>query len=122
MVKVDSPDWEIMSKCAGSLIILHHTLYSALKLTYPTDVGEIVLEGRITSEMDAGSLARAVSLFVKLCLDERVDFVHIDAVGRLIVAEIAVSNSSLRFIYTTYQTEHTAFSVSWGSFWCIHRA
>lgn len=57
MAKVESPDIKKMAKLCGEMIpiILHPILYRALKLTYPTDVSEIVLEGRIRSKMGTGT-------------------------------------------------------------------
>lgn len=49
--------------CAGRLPVLHQpSLYRALKQTYPVDVGGIVLDGRMTSEMDTRSLGQSVGV------------------------------------------------------------
>lgn len=40
--------------------ILHPFVYRALILTYPMDVGGIVLDGRMTPEMGTGSLGSRV--------------------------------------------------------------
>lgn len=41
-------------------VLLHRSLYRALKLTFPAGVGGIVLDGRITPEMGTGSLRQSV--------------------------------------------------------------
>lgn len=49
--------------CAGRVpVLLHHFLYRAVKLTYPTDVGGIVLDGRMITEWGAGSLGQYVGV------------------------------------------------------------
>lgn len=62
MGTLDWPELKKMPKlCAGKVsILLHPSLYSALKLTFPRDVDVIVLDGRITSEMNMGSLGQSV--------------------------------------------------------------
>lgn len=49
--------------CSGRVpVLLHPSLYRAIKLTYPTDVGGIVTEGRMTSELGVGSLGQSVGV------------------------------------------------------------
>lgn len=51
--------------CAGRiLVIFHPCLYIALKLTYPMNVGGIVLEGRIMSDIGTGSLGQSVRALI----------------------------------------------------------
>lgn len=45
-------------------ILLHPSLYRAVKLTYPMDVGGIVLDGRMTSEIGTGSLGQSVGVLI----------------------------------------------------------
>lgn len=42
--------------------MLHHSLYRALKLTFPRDVGSIVMEGRITFDVVTSSLEQSVGV------------------------------------------------------------
>lgn len=58
MVEVGTPQLKNLQKfCAErGPVILHPELYRVLKLTYPMDVGSIVLDGRMTTEMETGSL------------------------------------------------------------------
>lgn len=47
--------------CAGRVpVLLHPSLYRSVKLTYLTDIGGIVLKGRMTSELGTGSLGQSV--------------------------------------------------------------
>lgn len=49
--------------CAGNVpVILDTFLYRSLKLTYPTDVGAIILDGRMTTEMGTRSLGQFVGV------------------------------------------------------------
>lgn len=45
-------------------VLLHPSLYKALKLTYPMYVGVIVLDGRFTSEMGTGSIGQIVLVLI----------------------------------------------------------
>lgn len=60
MVKTESPVLKKMSNlCAGrNPFNLHPSLYKALKLTFPTDVGGIASDGRITTDIETGSLGQ----------------------------------------------------------------
>lgn len=62
MVELDSPDLiKLHNFCTGRVPLrLHPSLHRALKLTYPTDVGGIVLDGRMTTELGTGSLGQSV--------------------------------------------------------------
>lgn len=46
------------------VIIFHTTLYRCLKLTYSTNVGGIVMESQIMSEMGTGSLRQSVDVLL----------------------------------------------------------
>lgn len=47
--------------CSGRVpVLLHPSLYQAVKLNYPMDVGCIVLDGRMTTELGTGSLRQSV--------------------------------------------------------------
>lgn len=49
--------------CDGRVpVLLHPSLYRSVKLTYPPDVGGIVLEGRVMSELGIGSLEQSVGI------------------------------------------------------------
>lgn len=49
--------------CAGRVpVLIHPSLYRAIKLIYPMDVGGIALDGRITSELGVGSLGQSVGV------------------------------------------------------------
>lgn len=63
MVEVGSPELKKLQKFyAGRVpVILHSTLY-IIKLTYPTDVGSIALDGRMTAEMGTWSLEQSVGV------------------------------------------------------------
>lgn len=66
MVEVRTRDLKKkLQKCCTErvLVILHPTLHRALKLMYPTDVGGIVLDVRITTEMGTGNLGQSVGVF-----------------------------------------------------------
>lgn len=50
--------------CARKVpVVLHTALYRTLKLPYPIDIGGIVLDSRMTSEMGTGSLRQSVGVF-----------------------------------------------------------
>lgn len=44
------------------MVLLHPFLYRTLKLTFPTDVGRIVLDGPITSDVNPRSLGLSVGV------------------------------------------------------------
>lgn len=46
-------------------VLLQPSLYEALKLTFPTDIGGIVLHGRITSDVGSGNLGQSVGFFCR---------------------------------------------------------
>lgn len=49
--------------CAGRVpVVLHPSVYRAAKLTFPMDVGGIVPEGRMTTELGTGSLGHSVGV------------------------------------------------------------
>lgn len=53
--------------CSGRVpVLLHPSLYRAVKLIYPTDVGGIVLDGRITTELGTGSLGQSVGVLTNV--------------------------------------------------------
>lgn len=56
MVKIESPQLKKLAQyyadVGGGSPVLHTCLYRAIKLTFATDVGGIVLEGRITPDME----------------------------------------------------------------------
>lgn len=56
--ELGSPDIKKISKlCSGRVsLLLHPSLYKAVKVTYPMDLGSIVLDGRITTELGTWSL------------------------------------------------------------------
>lgn len=89
MAQVESDESKKLAKlCPGRvLVLLYPTLYRTLKLTFPTDVGGIVLDGRNTFDIGSG-------------------------VRRLIVAEIAMNSSSFRIVAVSApndQTERVSF-------------
>lgn len=59
---MESLDLKKLEKfCAGrALVLLHPSLYRAQKLTFPTDIGGIVLDARIMSNIGTGSLGQSV--------------------------------------------------------------
>lgn len=61
--------------------------------------------------------ARGVSFLVKYILDARVSLVHVDDLDRLIVADIAVRSSSLRFMRPTTGRIVSRFFSSRGRSW-----
>lgn len=64
IAKMDTPYLrKLRQYCAGWVpVLLHPSLYRCIKLTYPRDVGGIVLEGRMTSELGVGSLGQSVGV------------------------------------------------------------
>ena len=49
--------------CSGRVCVyVHPSLYRALKVTFPTDVGGIVTSGRLTTDLGHGSLGQTVGL------------------------------------------------------------
>lgn len=58
MAQIESPRLTKLSKhCSGRAhFFLHPTLYRDVNLTFPTNIGGIVKDGRITSDMGPGSL------------------------------------------------------------------
>lgn len=53
--------WKLRHFCAGRVpVIPHPSLYKAVKLTYHMDVGGIVLDAWMTSELGVGSLGESV--------------------------------------------------------------
>ena len=43
-------------------VVLHPSLYRALKLTYPWDVGGLAHDGAITNEMATGSMSQTIGV------------------------------------------------------------
>lgn len=64
MLEIDDPEIKKLRQfCAGRVpVLVHPSLYRAIKLTYPTDVGGIALDGRIMSELGVGSLGQSVGV------------------------------------------------------------
>lgn len=62
--KLGTPELRKLEKlCAGrDLVILHPSLCRVLKLTYPTDIGSIFKDSRITNEIETGSLGQSVGI------------------------------------------------------------
>lgn len=49
--------------CSGRVsVLLHSSLYKVVKLTYPTDFGGIVPDGRMTAEVGTGCLGQSVAV------------------------------------------------------------
>ena len=44
------------------LVVLHPSLYKAVKLTFPRDIGGLVHDGAITNEMATGSMSQTFSV------------------------------------------------------------
>lgn len=53
--------WKLL--CKRGPILLHPLVFSALKLTFPTDVRKTILDGWIMSDIRSGSLGQSVRLF-----------------------------------------------------------
>lgn len=62
MIQIKSPDLKKMLQlCSGRVLLLFHSsLYRVLNLTFLTDVGGIVSDGRITTDIGTGSLGQYV--------------------------------------------------------------
>lgn len=58
MIQKETQELKNLSRyCAGRVpVLLQRSLYRAIKLTFATDVGGIITEGRITSDVGTGSL------------------------------------------------------------------
>lgn len=53
--------------CAGrGLVLLHPSLHRALKLTFPTDVGVIVQDSRITTDIGTESLEQSLGVLTPI--------------------------------------------------------
>lgn len=70
MVLLGSPDLRKMSNnCSGrSLVLLHTSLYTTLKLTLPTVGGGIVIDGWITPAVYSGILGQSIANFQSVCV------------------------------------------------------
>lgn len=70
MVLLGSPDLRKMSNnCSGrSLVLLHTSLYTTLKLTLPTVGGRIVIDGWITPAVYSGILGQSIANFQSVCV------------------------------------------------------
>ena len=62
-------DWEhpslqkLSTNCTGRVpVYVHPSLYRALKLIFPTDVGGLAHQGKITRDIGRGGLGQAVSI------------------------------------------------------------
>lgn len=54
---------KISKLCSGRVPVrLHPSLYRALKLTYPTDVGRIGTEGQITTDIRTSSMEQFIGI------------------------------------------------------------
>lgn len=74
MVQIESPCLKkLLQHCAGRVpVLLQASLYRELELTFLTDVGNIISEGRITPDIGTGSLGQSDSFRFppSLCLKD----------------------------------------------------
>lgn len=64
MIEFGSPDLKKLRQyCAGKVPgLLHPSLYRAVKVTYHMDIGGIVLDRQMTSELGIGNLGQSIGV------------------------------------------------------------
>lgn len=64
MAQIESPELKKLSAyCVGKVsVLLHTSLYRVLKLMFPTDVGNIVIDNQITTDIVTGSLGQYIEI------------------------------------------------------------